>query len=337
MKEGRNGFLEPEVDESKCVHCEKCKQVCPINNKVDNLHEMRKAYFFINKDSYDRNLSSSGGFVKAIADYIIGEENGVCYGAAIAEDLTIHHVEVDELERVYTILGSKYVQSNTERTYSRVKMHLENERYVLYVGTPCQIAGLLSFLGDQEYEKLITIDIFCHGVPSPHLWKKYLEEYFQNEEIRYVQFRDKTEGWWKVKFRVQFAHSEHASYYRPPTDDFLKLFLKDISLNECCYDCKYRSKKKQSDFFIGDAWNINKVKTNMDDNRGITTVIVNTNKAEKIMNEIKKYHHVFSVSLEEGAYSRTELFVKKKIPDERREFMEHYMDGIRTEVQRLNI
>lgn len=336
---GKKGFLVPQVDSAKCIQCDKCSAVCPMNISTENApYEMKKAYFFIHEDMYDRNLSSSGGFVKALADYVF-EHEGICFGAAFDEDLSVHHVGIINRDDVYAILGSKYVQSRTEKTYVEVRKHIERGKLVLYVGTPCQIAGLKAFLGNVDYENLITIDIFCHGVPSEKMWLDYLHEYFSNEEIRYVQFRDKTLGWWQFRFRIQFAHSEYASLYRPPQDDYIRLFLKNITINDICLNCPYRTKKKYSDFYIGDAWNINKVKKNMDDNHGITTVIANSKKAEIIIEEMKKKkHHFFQVSLEDGVYTRTELFNSKSISEEREKFWKYYDKlGMRKTIQELSL
>ncbi|MDD6327623.1 MAG: Coenzyme F420 hydrogenase/dehydrogenase, beta subunit C-terminal domain [Lachnospiraceae bacterium] len=337
MTAGENGFLRPKVDESKCIRCGKCQDVCIMNHDMAHFEDMKEAYLFINKDQYDRNLSSSGGFVKALADYIIERKNGVCFGAAFDRDLSVHHIAIDKKEDVYAILTSKYVQSKTEMTYREVKALLEKERWVLYTGTPCQIAGLMSFLGNKTYETLVTVDIFCHGVPSQELWESYLQEYYGNEEIRYVQFRDKTFGWWNRRFRIQFAHNEMSSAYRPPTDDYLKLFLNSISINEKCMDCKYRQEKRLSDFYIGDAWNINKIKQNMDDNRGITTVVTNTEKAKVILDCLAENNHVFSVSLEDAVFGRPELFQKKRETEERKAFWKNYEKGIKTAVKETGI
>ena len=337
LENGKNGFLYPKVNEEKCIHCNKCEEVCPIQNNRNMPYEMKRVYLFINKDSYDRNISASGGFVKALADYVLEEKKGVCFGAAFAEDFSIHHIEVKNKKEVYAILGSKYVQSSVDKTFQKAKEYLEKGIYVLYTGTPCQIAGLMNYLENKQYDNLITVDIFCHGVPSQHLWKRYLKEYFPNQEIRYIQFREKTIGWWQVQFRIQFAHNDYTSFYRPPADDFIRLFLEDISINSSCFHCLYRRKKRYSDFSIGDAWNINKITQNMDDNRGITSVIVNSKKAEEIINTIENKHHVFEISMEEGAYSREELFTDKTPSRQWEEFMKNYPDGIKKTIKDLNI
>lgn len=316
MEYDQKGFYLPSINKDKCVGCNKCENVCPINDINDIPNRMMQTYFFVNKDIYDRNVSSSGGFIKALADYVF-DNNGICFGASFDDDLSVHHVEVKNRENIYSILGSKYVQSKTGKTFQAVKKHLDAGRMVMYTGTPCQIAGLKSFLGHKEYKNLITVDIFCHGVPSPKLWKKYLSQYYKDKEIRYVQFRDKSLGWWQFRFRIQFAHDEYASLYRPPKDDYIKLFLQDISINDRCLACPYRTKEKYSDFYIGDAWNINKVKRNIDDNHGATTVIVNSERGEQIIKQIWEKHHIFKVSMEDGVYSREELF-QTKIESENR-------------------
>ena len=333
----KKGFLEKKIDDNKCIKCYKCDEVCGLNYHKQAPNRMRKSYFFVNKDIYDRNVSSSGGFVKALADYVL-DRGGVCFGAAFDEDLTIHHIEVKNKNDIYAILGSKYVQSRTDKTFINVKEAIERNKLVLYVGTPCQIAGLKHFLGDKENNNLITVDIFCHGVPSPKIWEEYLSEYFDKQNIRYIQFRDKTLGWWQFRFRIQFTHSEYASYYRPPEDPFIKSFLNDIIINDACLDCKYRTKEKYSDFYLGDAWNINKIKQNMDDNHGITTVVVNSKRAEEILKEIEGKHHVFEIKLEDGVYSRTELFEKKKSSEKRDEFWKLYDEkGIKRAISELEI
>ena len=337
MGQGEKGFLRPYVDKDKCIECGQCQAVCIMNHEPNQAEDMKEAYFFVNGDQYDRNLSSSGGFVKAIADYIIEEKKGICFGAAFAEDLSVHHVSVENKDDLYAILTSKYVQSATEKTYREVKLFLQQKRWVLYTGTPCQIAGLMSYLGDIKYETLITVDIFCHGVPSQEFWKRYLQEYYGEEEIRYVQFRDKTLGWWNYRFRIQFAHDEVASLYRPPADDFIKLFLNSISINEKCMNCKYRKEKRVSDFYIGDAWNINKIKQNMDDNRGITTVVINTDKAKTIFENLKEKNHAFPVSLEDGVFSRDELFRDKVTTEKRDAFWEYYNKNIKAIISKIGI
>ena len=337
MVPGEKGFLQPYVDKDKCIHCGRCHDICIMNQELNDAEDMKDAYLFVNRDQYDRNLSSSGGFVKALADYIIEEKNGVCFGAAFAEDLSVHHISVENKDDLYAILASKYVQSATEKTYREVKEFLQKKRWVLYTGTPCQIAGLISYLGGNKYETLITVDIFCHGVPSQEFWKRYLQEYYGEEKIRYVQFRDKTLGWWNCRFRIQFAHGEVASMYRPPTDDYIKLFLNRISINEKCMNCKYRKKKRVSDFYIGDAWNINKIKQNMDDNRGITTVVINTKKAKEIFDCLKERNHAFPISLQNGVFSRDELFHGNETTEKGEAFWKYYDRSIKEIVSKIGV
>lgn len=336
MLYSQEGFLVPKLNLNTCIDCGRCEQVCPINKEIIAPYMMKEAYFFINKIEYDRNLSSSGGFFKALADEII-KRGGVVFGAAFTSDFIVEHKMVDNIDDMYQLMGSKYVQSNTKNTYREVKKYIKEDKWILYSGTPCQIAGLFEYLGEKKYEKLITLDVFCHGVPSLMVWKKYLEDYHNSEAIRYVQFRYKGKGWWQMGLRIQLEHSEYYQPIRNGKDEYIRTFLKDISLNEECYDCKFRSKNKFSDFFIGDAWNINKVKTNMDDDRGITTVIVNSEKGLQLMKIIAESHHCFKISLEEGAYQRKELFSKKEIPYQRKDFFSNLDKGFKYSVDNNNL
>lgn len=335
MSLNSEGFITANKALDSCIDCNMCEKVCPLNVENKPINTMLKSFMWINRDEYDRNLSSSGGFFKAISDLII-DRGGVVFGAALTSDFNLEHTQANTKEEVYPLMGSKYLQSNTKNTYSRAKQYLMQDKWVLYSGTPCQIAGLKTYLG-KEYDKLVTVDVFCHGVPSVGVWQKYLEEYHGDNFIRYVQFRAKNIGWWEFQFRVQYAKGEYNTLFRKGEDDYVRAFLKGITLNENCYDCRFRSKERFSDFFIGDAWNINKIRTNMDDNRGITTVIANSKKALALLDEIKASNHCFEVDINDGAYKRSELFESNTCPKERKQFFEDFQTGFRYAVEKNKI
>lgn len=326
MGENDDGFFVPQwVRRTECIDCGMCEQICPMTEKaVIPDGEMRKAYLFVNKDEYDRNLSSSGGFFKALSDVVLGI-NGIVCGAAFSDNFMVEHRCVENINDIYPLLGSKYVQSNLKKTFSEVMEFLKKGRYVLFAGTACQIAGLKSFLRSIDCSKLITVDLICMGVPSQKVWRSYIEECHQ-EEIRYIQFRYKSKGWWEFGLRFQYAHTDYFKTFRSGDDLYLRMFSNNISLNRFCYDCKYREKRKYSDFYIGDAWNINRIRENMDDNRGITTVFVNTEKGMDFLKKIQN-SHLFEIELEEALLYRDDLLQGKKIPHKRKIFFENLRMG----------
>lgn len=319
---GDDGFYKPELTADCCIECGACETVCPMCNESSK-NEIQYAYLFINSNQYERNLSSSGGFFKCVADLIL-DAGGVVYGAAFADDFSIEHVRCENSEQLYPLMGSKYVQSRIGDTFRQAQNDLEHGKTVLFSGTSCQVAGLKNFLG-REYDSLYTVDLICQGTPSPEAWKRYLEDYHDDEDIRYIDFRYKSDGWWNWGLRLQYAHKDYFSKARGGHDPYMSAFLQGISLNEPCYDCKFRSMQRVSDFFIGDAWNINRIRVHMDDNRGITTVFVNSEKGLKLFKQLEKQDICFSISLEDALKFREDLLSKKEMPSQRAAFIENLM------------
>lgn len=173
MREGSDGFLYPVADSVKCIDCHKCEQVCPVES-LFNLNTETESFIAYNKNEEVRKQSSSGGIFTAVAEWILNSD-GVVFGAAFDENFTVCHIAVSTKEELEKLRGSKYVQSGLGNAYPLVKQHLESNRRVLFTGTACQIAGLKKYL-NKPYENLYTVDILCHGVPSPKIWNMYLED-----------------------------------------------------------------------------------------------------------------------------------------------------------------
>lgn len=324
LRMGSSGFYEAHIDYEACVSCNQCKMVCPNINGYKPDKDMISYHLFVKKNEYHRALSSSGGFFSAAAEYILQKE-GVVFGAYIDDSLKIKHGCTEELDDIYRFLTSKYVQSYIGDSFKRVKEYLDNGRYVLFSGTPCQIAGLNSYL-NKPYDNLYTVELFCGGIPSPYSWESYIDDYFKRDEIRYVQFRYKYEGWWKFGLRIQLLHDDYYYSMREMKDPFTTSYLKNYNVNNMCFDCKYKANKKNADFTIGDAWNINRIRKNMDDNRGITSVIINSHKGKELFDVLRVDNYVFDQSKEEALFARGELESVKVEPDGRKKFFDDLME-----------
>lgn len=324
MSDIRSGWYKPVVDSNKCVHCGKCEQVCPMLNGYKPEKDIQKSAFFINGHEYFRGLSSSGGFFYALAQLVL-KKNGVVFGAYLDKKNKVVHGFVENEDALFPFLTSKYVQSDTKNIFAMVRDFLSQDRMVLYAGTPCQIGGLLSFL-QGEPKNLITCELFCHGVPSPYSWRSYLKDYYGEKTIRYIQFRYKGRGWWQYGLRMQFLHEDYYSPCRSLQDPYLRSFLKNVNLNVSCYNCAFKCDKKNADFTIGDAWNINRVRANMDDDRGVTTVLINSTKAQRYFKIMKQEHHCFEISREDALFVRGELEANKAIPPNRDQFVRDLLE-----------
>ena len=189
MKKNEEGFWFPKIEKNECIGCRMCEKVCPAVTEERN-SEVLNSYAAVNPDQICRRSSSSGGVFPALAEYVLGQR-GIVYGAALAEDCrSVFHIEVTSMDELYKLKGSKYVQSNVDHLFVKIKVQLENKMLVLFSGTPCQVAGLKKYLS-KEYENLIAVDLICHGVASPLLLEKYLKYYEEknNQKIRSEDFR----------------------------------------------------------------------------------------------------------------------------------------------------
>lgn len=337
IKQNAEGFYIPDLkNPNKCISCAKCEKVCPLEKDDSSMSRIQEAYLFINDNEYIRGVSSSGGFFSCLSKIILNKQGVVC-GAAFDSNFTLRHRIIENEVDLFSIMGSKYVQSDLNNVYFKIKEILKKDRWVLFSGTPCQVAGIYKYLKDEHTssEKLLTVDLVCHGVPSDMVWKKYLSDYHGNEEIRYVQFRYKFNGWWKFNLRIQYAHHEYLTDNRID-DPYYKVFSDGISLNENCYDCIYRNQNHCSDFLIGDAWNINRIKINMDDNKGITSVFINTEKAKKFMGEIlKENKNCYRISIDDSLRYRSDIMTNKSKPKEREQFFEDLKIGFKYAYEKL--
>jgi len=280
------GFWYPEVDYDKCIKCKKCIKVCPTINRIIVKNEM-KAYACINKNKSIRLDSSSGGIFTLVAEQII-EENGVTFGAMFDGEFEVIHSYVETKGELEKLRGSKYVQSNVDDTYSQAKGFLKEGRKVLFTGTPCQIGGLKSYL-QKDYSNLFCIDIICHGVPSPKVWKKYIEfrEKKSGSISQRIAFRRKNEGW--KRYSVSFLFKNNTEYRKTLHQDlYMRAFLKDVCLRPSCYACEFKSLHRQSDITLADFWGIQKMLPEMDDDKGTSLIFVNSESGQSMLEQIKE-------------------------------------------------
>lgn len=275
MTADAEGFLYPQIDEQRCIRCRKCEASCPILTRQASQPSVPNAYAAYANDGDLRGVSSSGGVFSLLARWVL-RQNGVVFGAAFAEDHSVHHIMIDSEAGLPLLQGSKYVQSRIENTFAEAKAQLEQGKTVLFSGVACQIAGLRAFL-KKDWDNLYTIDVLCHGVPSPKVWELYLTKQKQlyGSEIRRISFRNKAEGWKQFSMELEFRNGET---YRKTlhTDPYMQYFLSDICLRPSCYSCPFKELPHPSDLTLGDAWGIEGWMPEMDDDRGTSLVFVNT-------------------------------------------------------------
>ena len=282
MGEDKEGFLQPIIDTKTCIKCHKCERTCPILNKeVIQRDAETKAYAAINKDETIRAKSSSGGVFHALANWTI-ERGGVVFGARFDDNWEVMHDYAETMEGVVPFMGSKYVQSRIGDTYKRAKSFLEQGRWVLFSGTPCQLGGLRIFLG-KEYERLIQVDVICYGVPSPKVWRGYLNEYIQKHgQISNVTFRDKTNGWNHFKCVITTSDDKEEK-----ENGFMKGFFGNYYLRTSCYDCRFRGLHRNSDVTIADYWGVEEYCPKMFDNKGTSIVFTHSRLGDRLLFELE--------------------------------------------------
>lgn len=308
MEEDHEGFLYPKIDLAVCVDCGICEKVCPVIHQAESSKEEPATYACYNKDEEIRKQSSSGGIFTLLAETVLAK-NGVVFGARFDENFDVIHDYTETVEGLKAFRGSKYVQSRVGETYMQTERFLKEGREVLFSGTPCQIAGLKRFLR-KEYSNLLSVDFICHGVPSPKVWRMYKESLLDKveknsvsatskPEFTDIQFRDKTDGWKKFSFAATIRIADQNTVLlREPLNKniFLRGFLKDLYLRPSCHCCPSKSFKSGSDITIADYWGIYRNHKGIDDDRGMSLLLIQQGVKKRLICELLNKSSVLVLS-----------------------------------------
>ena len=278
LRQDDEGFWYPHVDAQNCVNCGLCERACPFIGENAS-REPLKCFAAYNANENERLNSSSGGIFSLFARYVL-DRKGVVFGAAFDDSFVVKHIYIESESELYKLRGSKYVQSDINGMYAVAESFLKDDRMVLFSGTPCQIRGLQKFLG-KDYKKLMSIDVACHGVPSPLLWQMYLKDIRKNvcRDIGNIKFKDKTLGWRKSRFSVFKPESETPVYSTVfNTSAWGQSFVSNLMLRPSCHFCKVKKFSSGSDITIADFWGCEKKTPLLDDNKGLSAVMVHSEK-----------------------------------------------------------
>lgn len=316
------GFPSPVVDAAHCTDCGLCLQICPwqtVRGCEDRIIPPQVyAAWHLNQDI--RRQSSSGGVFTALAEDILSR-GGAIVGAAFDEDMVVRHVLVEDANGLARLRGSKYVQSEIpDELYIQIRNLLNQGRYLLFSGTPCQVAGLNNFLG-KDFENLYCCDLVCHGVPSPGWFKKYLYSLSkENSPVIQFSFRDKKTGWKRFGIKKTWADgcSTFESLY---SDPYLASFLRNYCLRASCYACKFTTTARQGDITLADYWGVATKYPEYDrDDRGTSLLLVNSKKGKMWLNHCEQSLFTGVADLEHATAANPQLCRPVFMPPERLTF-----------------
>lgn len=321
MQENEEGFIYPKIDDS-CINCGLCLKICPSEKVKNNLITLPTSigfYALILKDKETLSKSASGGAFVGFANKIL-EDDGVVYGSAFDGGFNVAQIRIVKGEELKLLQGSKYVFSDTLKTFEEVELDLLAEKKVLYSGSPCQIAGLKSFLG-KDYEKLITIDLVCHGTPSHKFFKTYFKwlqnEKFSNKIIEY-SFRSKCmSGWGSAGYASDGKKILRVDAYQDP---YYSSFARNENFKESCYSCFFAQKDRIGDITIGDFWGIEKLLPSIDFKQGVSCCLINTKKGDALFQSCTEKFELYSVDFEQIVVRNGQLNHPSRRPQERNVF-----------------
>lgn len=286
MVEDEEGFRYPHVDKDKCIDCGLCEKACPLRKpQMDDA--LPESYVVQQKDADVLRNSTSGGFFTAISKWAISH-GGVVFGAAFDGDMELRHSYAETLEDCKKFRGSKYVQSLIGDNYKKAKNFLAQGRVVVFSGTPCQIAGLYHFLHGRKYEGLVTVDLVCHGTPSPLLLRKYLayhSSFLGSKPVDY-RSRDKYYSYSYSTATIWFKDKEKEYHKGKDSDMMLRFYFNDFCSRPSCYQCHFKTINRVSDITIFDCWDAPSVSKEFSA-KGATNVFVHTVHGKEIFEQIK--------------------------------------------------
>jgi len=308
MQPDEDGFIYPVVNGDLCVECGLCQKVCAFQNIPVTADEPLATYAATNKNQEILLNSASGGLFGALASLVF-EKNGVVFGCAWNFNMEPEHICIDNLADTKKLQGSKYVQSSIKNTYTEALKYLKSGKHVLFTGTPCQIAGLKSYLG-KDYENLITSDLICHGVPNSEFFKgyiNYLEGKLKGKVIDF-KFRDKSKGWSLLAKATYIREDKTYSKMIPISSSYYyTYFLYGDIYRENCYECKYAGGNRQGDFTMGDYWGVQQAHPEIKTKNGVSVLLANSEKGVALIEKMKKYLDLTPSTFEQARSSNGQL------------------------------
>ncbi len=300
MQADEEGFLYPKTNIDMCINCNLCNKSCPIIIKKST-NNQSIIYGCYNKNEEIRRKSTSGGVFYILCEYII-KNNGVVFGAAFDDEFNVYHNYAETIADCEKFMGSKYVQSVIGESYKKVKIFLDDNRLVLFTGTPCQISGLYAFL-KKDYDNLFTQDIVCHSVPSPKVWSDYKKfiGVGDKKKISKLNFRDKESGWKNSTMDIVFDNGDCLSGLYSK-NEYISGFINGLYSRPSCYNCNFSKINRESDITLGDFWGVDTFYPELFDNKGTSLVMVNSVKGKKLFNYAKKQLKYKSVKMSKAIW-----------------------------------
>lgn len=320
MTADREGFRYPVIKQAHCVSCQVCETVCPIAAPL-RLSQETTAVAAQNRNRVIRQESSSGGVFSALAEYVLAKGGLVC-AAVYDENQMVSHRIIDQPDGIGAMRGAKYAQSKPESCFPRIKKELQEEKYVLFVGTPCQTAGLSQYLG-KRYERLILVDMICHGVPSPKVWENYLRERQTSDApkagVQTINLRNKETGWSRYSYSVRIQYRNGVEYRMPQEQDwFMRGFVQNLYLRPSCSRCSFKGIDRCSDLTLGDCWGIWDIAPEFDDNQGTSLLLIHSETGQQAWDNISLEFRTYPLSMDQ-AVAQNPSAICSSLPHPKRE------------------
>lgn len=333
MVPDHEGFLISHIDAERCIDCGICREACPVlradMEKPYQENGFPRAWAAWSLDDAIRLSSSSGGLFSLLAESCL-LSSGTVFGAAFDKDFMVRHAGISKHSDLDSLRRSKYVQSDMSQCYREAEKLLKEHKPVLFSGTGCQIAGLISFLG-KPYPELLTVDLACYGVPSPRVWSLYLEDMKKRfkSDIASISFRDKQNGWKKYCMHIRFKNGRN---YRKTAvkDPYFIGFGKNLFSRKSCYGCQFRHPHSQADITLADFWGAEKLGITIpQDDKGLSLAIANTPQGQAALASIRKKCFLAEIPFSDAARENPRLTVSAPMPRSRALFFEDMNRGIR--------
>ncbi len=319
MKPDQKGFAHPAVDPKQCIGCLRCQNACPIETPLQLPEQKSITYAGKSLNNENRNISSSGGVFSELVSLVL-KKGGIVCGASFDEAFTVKHSFAETMDQAAAFRGAKYSQSELIGVFRTVREQLDNGRMVLFSGLPCQVGGLLGFLG-KHYPNLVCVDFVCHSVPSPELWKRYLK--YRSDMDGHgkaplsVNMRSKETGWSRYRYSVQIRFPNGLYSAISKDDPYMKLFISGCISRESCASCRFKGLDRLSDITLGDCWGVWAFDPQFDDDKGVSLIIVHSKLGHELLKEAGDSLSFHVIDAEE-AIKRNPAIMQAVIPYQKR-------------------